>query len=210
MNSLHVELLNIECLASAIKEQQAKWEIPFTRRQRNNLAYAVDTIKPQTHQEYAFAVWIGSIDDNNIRKWVDEYVLRRNGKPSLLLDHPAFELDDWCMPLTYRIPAFKEQFYTLLNKMTNHSYCTQQINEYLLEICDKNYPDGIDTGEQYLYSLVDDDLKEQIPSDDIEVITRLIEELHFISYPYAYCSTIVERAFRKQIKQMARRKNLVN
>ena len=157
--------------------------------EQKNLKYAMNCIKPVKHQEFAFIVWCGHRPEP-VTNWIDEYARRRAGEPSQLLDHPILDLTSWCVPESYRILVYREQFQALIKELTD-----VRDNARASEILTEMYrmPQRADA-DRFLQNIFSIKWKEALSITESEFIACYIQDYYPRSLPYAYCSTIVERS----------------
>lgn len=178
--------ITFESLKRELEKQAAFFQDKVGSGELENLEYAMRCIQPVSHQEYAFAVWC-ALRSESVREWVDEYMRRCAGLPSQMPDHPVFSLSRWCVPESYRIPVYWEQFQALMKELTTVGTCADA-DKVLTEICRRS-----DSGD-YFQSLLNDTWKEALTSADTEQILAIIKDRYPRSRQYSWCSTIVERS----------------
>ena len=176
--------MTFESLKRELEKQASLFQNKVDDGQLRNLEYAMRCIQPVRHQEYTFVVWCATRPES-VTEWVDEYVRRRAGQPSQMPDHPLFLLSHWCVPESYRIPVYWEQFQAMIKELTIVGTCARA-DEVLTEIVRKK-----DAGD-YLQSLLNAGWKSTLTGNDREHIVHIVQDRYPRSRQYAWCSTIVE------------------
>jgi hypothetical protein len=178
----------LAALVAAQKDQGIRWNDSLRPEQIDNLKYAVTKIEPRTHQEIAFAVAIG-MSGQKLSYVVDEYVSRRGGGPTSLPDHPVLELENWCLPDSHRLPIFREQMDSLFMELTGHWMRERKALWH-----------GIRTRKvsvSEFHACFRDPHRSLFTAPEAEVLYEAIHTfLNLGMRPYAWCSTISERAMR--------------
>ncbi len=175
-------------LVTGMQDQDLRWNCSARPEQLDNLRYAVTKIEPQTHQEVAFVVSVG-VSCQQLSHVVDEYVSRGRGGLISLPDHPLLALENWCVPDTRRLLVFREQMDSLFMELTDRwmHECRQlwhgvrarriSVDEFHEQLCEP-HRSRLTVGETKM----------------------LYESIHLFLHvgirPYAWCSTISERAIR--------------
>ena len=182
--------ITFESLKRELGNQATLFQDKVDDGQLENLEYAMRCIQPVRHQEYTFIVWC-AVRPESVTEWVDEYVRRRAGQPSQMPDHPMFSLSRWCVPESYRIPVYWEQFQALIKELTIVATCARA-DEVLTEIVRKK-----DAGD-YLHNLLNARWKDALTANDTELILGIIQDRYPRSSQYAWCSTIVENTITEE------------
>lgn len=177
-----------EALVAVQKDQGIRWNDSLRPEQVDNLKYAVTKIEPKTHQEIAFVVAIG-MSGQKLSYLVDEYVSRRNGGPVSLPDHSILALEGYCLPDTQRLPIYREQVNALFLELIDHAMSERKMLWQGMRV------------RKVSVSEFHEHLREPYHSRLTEVETiALYEAMHiFLNVgmrPYAWCSTITERAMQ--------------
>jgi len=154
--------------------------------QRGNLQYAFQEISPATHTECAFVVWAGT-RCQPVHDVIDEFCRRKAGQEPLLFDHEVLSLKGWCQPDTQRILVFREQIESLVKELSGKGD-GKAIASGIYRFC------GVGTGislDEFVGMVTS---KGELSAGGIADLYDYIKERYASSLPYAWCSTIVERA----------------
>lgn len=185
-----METDNIQELAVAIerelKDQGCLYGVEREVVQRANLISALEEIRPTRHTEFAFAVWAGSQCEVT-HHIIYEYCRRRSGFPSSLFDHPLLALEMWCMPDTCRLLVFREQLDTLGKQLTGNSV-GRRVARGVYRF---GGPSAGISPEKFRGMI---DPQNGLSEGEITQFYDYINERYGESLPYAWCSTIAERA----------------
>jgi hypothetical protein len=173
-------------LISVMEKQASHNDETLSPMQIRNLDYAYDQINPTNHQEMAFVVAC-SMSEEPRNDVVDEYVRRREGKESLLPDHPLMALEEWAMPDTQRILIFKEQLQLLLKVLTGSENCVSL--KYLYRLTFQK-----DDMQDKFVGLLLEEWRKLLTSEEITTIYKAFEYYFPKIRPYHWCSTMVTRA----------------
>ena len=166
------------------KENIAHGFRKMSSRERENLRYACDAIRPSNHVELSIVIGLGP-RWVPYRKHIDEYVRRREGLTSHGDDHSFLELDKYVVPDTQRVMVFREQLLSLIAKLTG-----------------KNNPDSLFHLRQYMQARADiPPLKEvalpayrrKFNNEEFALFERVLRGNAAIALPYTYCSTMACR-----------------
>ncbi len=201
-------------LIRVMNEQGLYDDYAISLEQINNLRYACKSIKPSSHQELAFVVACG-MSHQPLNSLIDEYVRRKNGFSSKLPDHEMLALKEWGLPDTHRILIFKEQIKALIKNLIWRD--NNSANEEQLKSSGRKEKGNLSSGIQtmtltekrnFLYygslrrSLTYSDFFEALSTNkqligDAE-LKKIYDALLYYGKagcrPYAYCSTMAERA----------------
>ena len=172
-------------IVSAVdKENIAHGRRKMSSRERENLAYACDAIRPSNHVELSIVIGLGP-RWMPYRKHIDEYVRRRDGLSSQSDDHPFLVLDKYVVPDTQRVLIFREQLLKLIAKLTG-----------------MNNPDSLLHLRKYMQTRADiPPLKEvsmpayrqRFTDEEFALFERVLRGNAATVLPFAYCSTMACR-----------------
>jgi len=173
-------------LVTVLKKQASHNNETLSQMQISNLDYAYDQINPANHQEMAFVVAC-SMSKEPRNDVVDEYMRRREGKESLLPDHPLMALETWAMPDTQRVLIFKEQLQALLKILTGSEYSVSLLQLYRLTFQKDNL-------HEKFVGLLLEEFRKRLTRKEITTIYEAFEYYFPKIRSYYQCSTMVTRA----------------
>lgn len=187
--------ITTESLLSELEKQASLFQDTISVGQVENIKYAMNCIQPVRHQEYAFVVWCGTRPEP-VTQWVDEFVRRRAGNLGQMPDYSMLNLSRWCVPESYRIPVYREQFQALIKELTGNG-SPAKASDVLTEI----YQSKIQGkgSYDYFHDLLNDTWKNALTETDKVQLFEIIQDSYPRSSKYAWCSTIVERAIKESI-----------
>jgi len=172
-------------LITVLEKQAVYDDETLSREQIRNLDYAYEQINPANHQEMAFVVAC-SMSEEPCNDLVDEYIRRREGKESLLPDHPLMALEAWAVPDIQRILIFKEQIRALLWELTGWGDYGFFYKTYRGIFQKEITPDTF-------VELLLEKYRKRLTSGEITTIYDALEYYFPKLRPYHWCSTIVTR-----------------
>lgn len=181
--------VTFEALWQEINNQALLFSDTPCQNQFSNLEYALSHVQPCGHQEYCFAVWCGT-QSEPANRFVDEYINRRSGKPSQQADHTVFNLSRWCVPESFQLLVYWEQFQALMKELSTVGSCAKA-SKILAEIVRR------EDADIYLQSILNVKWKDSLWTSELHLIQETIKQGYPRSRQYAWCSTIVERAITK-------------
>ncbi|GFE60784.1 hypothetical protein [Geobacter sp. AOG2] len=173
-------------LESSLEEQGRLHGCTRNDVQRGNLKYAFQEVVPATHTEGAFVVWAGT-RCQPAHDVVDEYCRRKAGQESRLFDHEVLSLKGWCQPDTQRILVFREQIESLVKELSGNGD-GKTIANGIYRFCETGAGTSLD---EFMGMVIS---KGELSAGVISDLYDYIKERYASSLPYAWCSTIVERA----------------
>ena len=174
----------IKALIKVLDEQASHDRYSLSSKQIDNLVYAFGRINPTNHQEMAF-VAACSMNFQALNHIVDEYVRRRDGKKSVLPDHPVLAIEKWAQPDTKRILIFTEQFEAVIGELTSRPGRELFYKALRHEL-----------NEDSFYSLLNKRYRQGLSRDEFKAIYSAIMFYAPLRRPYACCSTMASRAAR--------------
>jgi len=173
----------IAALATVMTEQAELNNAFFSDGAKDNLIYAYRKIKPRNHQETAFVVACGS-QVLPVRYLVDDYVRRRSGSPTALPDHHLLLLQGWGLPESHRILIFREQLISLLEELTGQS--GEHVNRLFSGLLRNTMAISA--------AVLNEKYRNELTQWDISMLNKAFLCYAPFSRPYAWCSTMAERA----------------
>jgi len=173
-------------LITVMENQAAYHNDTLSQEQIRNLDYAYEQINPADHQEMAFVVAC-SMSEEPRDDVVNEYVRRKQGRESLLPDHPLMALETWAMPYTQRVLIFEEQIQALLRELTGSKTCLSLYSIY------RHAFQGPALKAAFVGIFLEERRK-RLTSEEITTIYDALEYYFPKLRPYYWCSTIVMRA----------------
>lgn len=182
----------IDILISQTRESNREYDMETSRDEIDGIIYAVETIAPMTHNELALVInWSRGM---RFKPLVDEYVNRKGGRKSDLPFHPVFRLEEYAMPETYGILAYKEQIESLFFELfTCTSTDCRQLYYKLLQSSIPRESHRFDMN--VFWDLLSEKYRKSLSIGEADTIYAALQIYGYLTTTYMSCSVAADKVY---------------